>query len=212
MRDQQTHTSSQPPVRPVAGLVLASGMSRRFAGANKLLVPIGGVPVVRRTVQAYLAAGLDPVTVVLGHEANLVGDALLGLPIQTVINPDFAQGQSRALGHGVHALPDRTSAAVIGVGDQPLLTGSVIRLLVDSYIITGRSPVVPRYAGRRGNPVLFDRSLFPELLAVTGDQGGRPVIERHRDEILWLDLPDPRPGADLDSEEDYAILVSWLPE
>ena len=201
-----------PTPSRIAGLILASGMSRRLAGANKLLLPVQGVPAVRRTVEAFCGSGLDPVAVVVGYQAEAVRDAIGDLPVRTVDNPDFEQGQSRALFHGLHALPAGTTAAVIGVGDQPLLTSEVIRVLMDTYLATGRSPVIPRYAGRRGNPALFDRRLFPELLAVTGDQGGRPVIELHADEVTWVDFPDPRLGQDLDTEEDYAIILQALAE
>jgi molybdenum cofactor cytidylyltransferase len=79
--------------------------------------------------------------------------------------------------------------------------------LIDRYQASGAPLAVPRYAGRRGNPVLCDRVLFPELLQVTGDQGGRPVLERHREDIAWLDVADPLPGADLDTVEEYRRLT-----
>jgi molybdenum cofactor cytidylyltransferase len=192
---------------PVAGVVLASGMSLRFGKDNKLLAPFGQSTVVRRTVQAYLDGNLQPVLVVMGHQAGRVRTALAGLPVVDVYNPEFEQGQSRALVHGVTALPPLTPAAVIGVADQPLLTGEVIRQLVMAYRTTRAPLVVPRYAGGRGNPVLFDRRLFAELLQVTGDQGGRPVLETHRQEIAWVDVPNVRAGADLDTPEDYRALL-----
>jgi molybdenum cofactor cytidylyltransferase len=145
--------------------------------------------------------------VVIGHDAPRVNAALTGLPVTFVWNPDFALGQSRALVRGVQALPPEVRAAVIGVGDQPFLTSGIIEQLVDRYQASGAPLAVPRYAGRRGNPVLFDRVLFPELLQVTGDQGGRPVLERHREDIAWLDVADPLPGADLDTVEEYRRLT-----
>ena len=178
-------------------------MSRRFAEGNKLLAPLGGQTVVTRTVQAYLDAELDPVLVVLGYQAREVAAALTALPITTVSNPEFEQGQSRALVHGVRALPAHARAAVIGVGDQPLLTGDIIHELVAAYCSSDSPLVVPRYGGQRGNPVLVDRGLFGELLEVEGDQGGRPVLERHRREIVWIDFPDARPGRDIDTLEDW---------
>src|SRR5690242_12955314 len=105
-------------------------MSTRFGDANKLLVPLAGVPILRRTVGAYLDADLDPVLVVLGHEMEVVARTLLGLPVTVVRNPAFRLGQSRALVHGLQALPPGCPAAVIGVGDQPLLTPGIIGGLV----------------------------------------------------------------------------------
>jgi molybdenum cofactor cytidylyltransferase len=181
-------------------------MSRRFGERNKLLVPVGGAPVVARTVRAYLGAGLDPMLLVVGYQARQIAVAVSDLPVVTVFNPDFEEGQSRALVRGVRALPAETAAAVIGVADQPLLTGQVVGDIVAAHRSTGARLVAPRYAGRRGNPVLFERSLFLELLEVTGDQGGRPLLERYRDEIVWVDVPDARLGADVDTLDDFEAL------
>lgn len=185
-----------------AGIVLASGSSERFVAANKLLMTVGGDPIVRRVVSAYCDSGLTPVVVVVGHDAAHVRDALGNLDITAVVNPDFAQGQSRALVRGIESLPASVDAAVIGVGDQPFLTPAIIQALMTAYRSTFAPIVAPRYGGQRGNPVLFDRSLFGELLAVEGDQGGRPVIERHRAEILWVDVADRRAGMDVDTPDD----------
>jgi len=199
--------SLQDSELPVAGVVLASGLSLRFGEENKLLAPFGQATVVRRTVQAYLDGNLQPVLVVMGHQADRVRSALAGLTVTAVCNPEFEQGQSRALVRGVNSLPRHTAAAIIGVADQPLLAGDVIRELVTTYRTTRAPLVVPRFAGRRGNPVLFDRRLFPELLQVTGDRGGRPVLEAHRQDIVWLDVSDARMAADVDTPEDYRALL-----
>lgn len=192
--------SSCGPGNPIAGIILASGMSRRFGTDNKLLALVGGDVVVRRTLRPYLSAGLSRVIVVVGHEAERVGAALADLPVQLVLNPEFAQGQSRALVQGVETLPPETQAAVIGVGDQPLLTAESIEVLIDAYRSSHATIVVPRYAGLPGNPVLFDRRVFPELRAVTGDQGGRSVIRRH-DDVVWVDI-GVEPQLDIDTVDD----------
>jgi molybdenum cofactor cytidylyltransferase len=186
-------------------------MSRRFGGENKLLVRVGGIPVIRRTVRAYVEAGVTPVLIVVGHDTERVVQALADLDVQIVHNPAYRQGQSRALVYGLHALPPTAGAAVIGVGDQPLLRPEIIRGLVARFV-QDRVPIVaPRYAGSRGNPVLFERSLFPELLAIEGDQGGRPVIQQHADRVLWLDVDDPHSGLDLDTVQDLEDLRSVVP-
>lgn len=194
----------------VAGIVLASGLSRRFGQSNKLLSPLGGVPIVRRTVQAYLESSLDPLLVVVGFEGEAVATALEGLPVHILRNSGYAQGQSRALVRAVADLPATVLGAVIGVGDQPLLTATVINTLIDTFRRSANPIVAPRYGGQRGNPVLFARSLFPELIEVQGDQGGRGVLARRPDQISLVDFTDPRLGADIDTPDDLQRLdVDW---
>lgn len=189
-------------ISSVAGIVLASGRSIRFGESNKLLARVAGVPVIERTVQAYVDAGLEPLIVVVGHDASEIEQVLCDFPLRCVFNPEFHLGQSHALHRGVQALPPDTDAAVIGVADQPFLTGAVVRALVDRYALDRSLLVAPRYAGRNGNPVLFDRRLFPELFAVRGDQGGRALMQRHGAVIAWIDFADDRAARDVDTRTD----------
>lgn len=165
---------------------------------------------VRRTVDAYLAAALAPVIVVVGFEERRVAASLDGRGCRLVSNPDFEDGQSRALVRGVEALDPWAEAAIIGVGDQPLLTPDILRRLVDAWHETAAPLVGPRYAGQRANPVLFDRTLFGELLAVTGDVGGRPVVARHEPEAVWIDIDDSAPGMDVDTHADLSRAAGLL--
>ncbi len=188
----------------IAGIILASGMSARFGTSNKLLAKVGGIPVIQRTVQAYVDSGLDPLVVVIGHESDEIGRLLRTVSVRCVQNPEYRMGQSRALVRGIEALPVETEAAVIGVGDQPFLQAAAIRALVARFELGRPLLVAPRYAGHVGNPILFDRRLFPELRAVQGDQGGRPVVLRHHAAIAWIEIDDDRAGRDIDTAEDLA--------
>jgi molybdenum cofactor cytidylyltransferase len=190
----------------IAGLVLAAGSSVRFSRGNKLLTPVAGVPLARRTVENYVDAGLDEVVVVTGYHAVSVEEALAGLPLRFVRNLRFQQGQSRSLQAGLAALSARAAAAIIGVADQPYLSPLVIKAIASRYQASGERLIVPRYAGQRGNPVLFAASLFPELMRVEGDIGGRPVLKAHADEICWLDFPQSRWASDVDTVEDLSAL------
>lgn len=189
----------------IAAVVLAAGMSSRMGG-QKLLLPVEeGRPLIRLSVERVLAAGLDDVVVVLGREAEAVTAALAGLPVRMVLNPRYAEGQSTSLRAGLDALPPEAEAAVIALGDQPLPDPALIRRLVAAFHASGRPIVVPRYRDGRGNPVLFAASLFDELRAVGGDQGGRAVIARAAARVAEVAVDAPMPP-DVDTWTDYEAL------
>jgi len=189
----------------IAALVLAAGTSSRMR-RQKLLLPMeGGRPLIRLSVERVVAAGLDDVVVVLGRDAEAVGAALAGLPVRTVVNPDYAEGQSTSLRAGLAALGPATEAVVVALGDQPLPDPALIGRLVGALRETRRSIVVPRYHDGRGNPVLFAAALFDELRAVTGDQGGRGVVARDPGRVAEVPVDAPMPP-DVDTWDDYSAL------
>jgi molybdenum cofactor cytidylyltransferase len=186
----------------IAAVILAAGASTRM-GRQKLVLPLSdGRLLVRATVEQVVAAGLDDVVVVTGSDGEAVALALARLPVRTVRNPRYAEGQSTSLRAGLDALRPGTTAAVIALGDQLLPGPEVIRDLVAAFRRTGRPIVVPVYRGRRGNPVLFAATLFDELRAVTGDRGGREVIARDLGRIAEVTVDLPVPG-DIDTPGDY---------
>jgi molybdenum cofactor cytidylyltransferase len=189
----------------ISGIVLAAGASIRM-GRQKLLLPMpDGRALVRVAVEQVLQAGLDDVVVVLGREADAVAAALGGLPVRTVLNPRYAEGQSTSLRVGLDALRSGTAAVVVALGDQPLPDPGVVRRLVTGFRETGRSIAVPVYLDGRGNPVLFGATVFGELREVTGDQGGRGVVARDPARVAEVPVDAPMP-ADVDTPEDYDAL------
>ncbi len=186
----------------IAAIVLAAGTSTRM-GRQKLTLPMAdGRPLVRVAVEQVLAARLDDTVVVLGGDAEAVALALAPLPVRTVVNPRYAEGQSTSLRAGLDALRPGTDAAVVALGDQPLPDPDVIRRLVAAFRASGRPIAVPVYRDGRGNPVLFAAALFGELRAVTGDRGGREVIARDPARVAEVSVDTPMP-ADIDTPEDY---------
>ena len=186
----------------------------RLAGnpALKLALRLGGKSLLRHVVEAALAAPVDEVVVVLGHGAAELEQELPRDPrVRTVFNPDYATGQSSSVKAGINALASQAQAAVFLLGDQPLISSRAIEALVSAFR-SGHSAVVrPRYRGTPGHPVLFSRALFPELLQVTGDQGGRELLARHQAEVAMVDLNLESP-VDIDTKEDYSQLVRKLPD
>jgi molybdenum cofactor cytidylyltransferase len=188
--------------------VLAAGLARRM-GQVKLLLPVGGQPIVRHAVEGVRAAGLDPVLVVTGPAPAPIEAALAGLGARIVVNPTPEAGQAGSVRAGIAALPETVDTVLIALGDQPALAPTIIPALLAAHRASGRPIVAPRYQDGPGNPVLFDRVIFAELLALQGDQGARPVIARDPGRVEWvaLDLPMPQ---DVDTPADYEKIRSAL--
>jgi len=191
----------------VAALVLAAGASSRM-GRPKQLLDWGGRPLVRAAAEVALAARLSPLLVVVGGAQAEVPAALAGLPLRMVANPEYAAGKSTSLRAGIAALDNAADAAVVLLGDQPFVTAAIVERIVAEWQSSGAAIVAPTYAGQRGNPVLFARAVFPELLAIHGDQGARGVLAADHSRIRLVVFDDPRPLADIDTPEDYERLLS----
>jgi molybdenum cofactor cytidylyltransferase len=184
----------------IAAMILAAGASTRM-GRNKVLIEIEGQTLLRRAVLRSLAAGVDPVLVVIGHQAERVRRELDGLACRAVLNPEHARGMNTSLSAGVGALPPEASAAVVLLADMPLVDEAMIRAVVERHAATGAPLVTARYGDVTAPPTLYARSLFPELLGGEGEGRGREVVRRHRAEAAWVDFA-PALLADLDVPDD----------
>ena len=192
----------------VTAVVLAAGASSRF-GAHKLLVPLGGAPLVVRSVEHAVHSAVDDVVVVLGRDAGRVRGALGEFRVSFVTNPAYAEGMSTSLRTGLLALAPECGAMLVVLADQPEIPTGVIDRVVGAFRGSGAPVVRPVYDGVPGHPVLYARSLFPELALVTGDQGARAVLARHADEVVGVPIAAPVPR-DVDTVEDYhACLDRW---
>lgn len=188
----------------VAGVILAAGESRRL-GKPKQLLDWKGEPFARRVARTAVEAGLSPVVLVTGAWGEEVRATVQDLPVEVVENPDWAAGQSTSIRAGVSSLPAETGAALFLLVDQPQTPAGLLRSLVAVHRRTLAPLVAPLIDGQRGNPVLFDRALFPELLQLSGDRGGRALFSRHP--VEWLPWHDPSLLLDVDTPEDYERLL-----
>ncbi len=173
----------------ITAVVLAAGGSSRF-GSPKQLHEWQGQPLLRHVVMQVLAAPVQQVIVVLGAYFEEIAPVLDGLPVTVVRNEDWQKGQSTSMKAGLRASASGTQAALFVLGDQPHLPADLLRQLLDAHRRTLAPIVAPRHQGRRGNPVIFDRQCFPELNSITGDTGGRPLFERYRDQVEWVEAED----------------------
>jgi molybdenum cofactor cytidylyltransferase len=191
---------------PVAGILLAAGTSSRM-GSNKLLFELEGESILRRAAKRALAGGLSPLLVVLGHESNKAARELDGLPCKWALNPLYEQGINSSLKSGIMAVPPQARAAMVLLADMPFVTPEMIAAMIDRYRTTQAPLVISDYDGVNAPPMVYDRSLFNELLMMTGEGCGRQVVKRHREEAEVVPWPVSA-LADIDVPEDYARVKS----
>ena len=202
---------SPPAEAKVAGIILAAGASRRMGSVNKLLASIAGKPLVRHAVESFVATSLSPIIVVIGYEADEVAAALDGLPVQLVFNPDHATGQGSSVGVGVEALDNNVTDAMIGLGDMPLLPSTLPDSLIHTHI--GREGhacniTIPVFEGQRGNPVLWGKTFFPELITLDGDRGGQQLLNDHKAAQHLIACDHSSVLRDVDTVDALAAIVS----
>jgi molybdenum cofactor cytidylyltransferase len=193
----------QPRERPggeiVHAIVLAAGRSTRMGGPNKLLALFEGEPLIRRVCRTAKASRASSVTVVTGHQAERIRAALDGLDVRFVDNPEFASGLSSSLKKGIESLPDNAAGALIVLGDMPEISSRDLDRLVSTFLAAGGQQVVrASYQGKRGNPVILPRSVFPEVLRLEGDVGARNVVESGIASVIDVEI-GPAAAVDVDT-------------
>lgn len=196
-----------PPLtepKVVGGVLLAAGASSRM-GTNKMLLVYDGDTLVRRATERAYNAGVRPIIVVVGHEAERVRAALEGVPCEFAMNPDFTGPTSSSLHRGLEALPDDTDAVVVMLADMVHVTVPMIGAVIREARATEAPIIASRYGDVLAPPLLFRRELFGELLAWHGEGCGKQVVLRHKAEAQFLDWPASA-LRDVDTPEDYQAL------
>ena len=197
--------------RPIAAVILAAGRSTRMGGPNKLLAEIGGRPLVRIAVEEALASRARPVIVVTGHQREQVEAALQGLDVKRVHNPNFADGLSTSVKTGLAAVPSEADGAIVCLGDMPQVRAPLIDKLIAAFDPErGGLVVIPTIDGKRGNPVVWSRRFFSELMALEGDVGARNMIARYAEAVVEVPLTDTAALIDVDTPEALAEVKAEL--
>ena len=194
--------------RRVAAIVLAAGRSSRMAPRNKLLIAgKDGRAMVARVVDQVLGSAAWPVLVVLGHQAAEVEHALAGRAVRLVHAADHGSGLSASLRAGLAALPDDIDAALVCLGDMPLVTARVLDRLIDAYDPhRGRTIVLPTFRGERGNPMLWGRRWFADIAAITGDGGARLLLAARAEHAVEVEAGEDTVLRDFDTPDTLAGL------
>jgi molybdenum cofactor cytidylyltransferase len=195
----------------IAAIVLAAGASSRFKAAgggqaSKLVAALAGKPLVRHAAEAALASTARPIVVVTGHDARAVTAALAGLELQFAHNAHYREGLASSLKTGIAALPGDAAGALVVLGDMPAVTPALIDRLIAAFAERPDAlAAAPSVAGRRGNPVLLSRSLFPAIAALEGDEGARKLLAgAEPGQVIALDASGPAATLDVDTPRSLA--------
>ncbi|MBS0533463.1 MAG: molybdopterin-binding/glycosyltransferase family 2 protein [Proteobacteria bacterium] len=202
-------TRPQPRIEPatqegrnVAAVVLAAGRSTRMGAVNKMLAEIGGKPLVRIAAEQALASRARPVIVVTGHQHEQIEKALAGLPVRFVHNAHYADGLGTSLAAGIAAVPAEAGGAVVCLGDMPQVdSGLIDKLLAAFDPEKGALIVAPSIDGKRGNPVVWSRRFFNELMAISGDVGARHLIGQYAEVMTEVQVSGEAALTDVDTPE-----------
>ncbi len=193
----------------ISVIVLAAGEATRM-GFPKLLLQIKGKSLLQHVIDNALQSKVSEVIVVLGAEATKLRREIKQSQVQIIENASYKEGLSTSLKVGLQAISPQAQAVLVLLGDQLLVSHAIIDTLIDKYEESGSIMVAPVYNGKRGNPVLFDRSLIPDLIKVTGDKGGREIIEKHIAQLATVDFKSAIIGSDIDSWSDYIEIRRFL--
>jgi len=200
----------------IAGIILAAGESTRF-GQPKQLLDWRGEPFVRAIAKTALEAGLTPVIVVTGAHTEQIQAAVQDLPVQVVYNKEWKSGQGSSIKAGISILTPiplslkgvgNTGGAIFLLADQPQITPTILHALMDEHAATLSPIIAPLILEQRGNPVLFDRITFPDLVKLEGDVGGRSIFSKHK--VTYLPWHDDALLLDVDTPKHYQRLKDLL--
>jgi molybdenum cofactor cytidylyltransferase len=186
----------------VWAVILAAGRSRRM-GTPKLLLPYEGTCVVQNVVRKVRAAGVPSILVVLGAEGDSIKNILKDDSVKFVLNPDFSRGMLSSVQSGLRALPRAATWVMVLLGDQPALSESAIRAMLQARKRTTKGILIPVYKGKRGHPLLFDLKYKKEVLALDPAIGLRQLLNGHPDDVMEVEIPDGAVLSDIDTPEDY---------
>jgi len=185
----------------ISVVILAAGLSNRMGAINKLLIPIEGVPMIRRAVILYLSL-FSSVTVVTGFQSEKIENALEGLPVNYAFNPDFENGQQGSVDVGLSSLSMPRSGVLIALGDQPFLTKVDIATYCEVFLASSKDKVfIPQYKSQRGNPVLFPVSIIKHLIESGQSASCRKFLDLNPDLCAVYNAPTSHFVDDIDTPE-----------
>lgn len=199
--------------RRLAGVVLAAGGSTRMGSPKPLLV-LGARTYLEAIVETLQSTRIDPLVVVLGHEADTVRRKTNLATATVLVNADWQAGMLSSLQLAVRELSacPQVGGLLLCLVDSPRFSGGTVRALAAAFAATGAPLLVPVHGGRRGHPVIFARSTWGDLLAAPSDRGARVVVEAHRSDVLEVQVDDPWILHDADTLADHLRMQGDNPD
>ncbi|MFA3918909.1 nucleotidyltransferase family protein [Ruegeria hyattellae] len=192
----------------VTAILLAAGLSRRMGERNKLLLPINGVPMIRYMVEVYRAVTQRPILVVTGHQSDAIEDSLAGCDVRLIFNSDFADGQQTSVACGLRVAKDGAQI-LIGLGDQPRLTGDNLRALLKAHKAADPARIsIPKIGDQRGNPIVVPSNLRERVLADPKSAGCKAFTRKYPERVQFHALSAHGFYTDVDTPDAYDALVS----
>ena len=193
----------------VSAILLAAGKSERM-GENKLLLPFGGRTVIQRTLDSLLASRVGEVIVVLGNKAQEINASIGNRRALSVLNPNFAKGMSTSLVIGLGMVNQQARFIIVALGDQPLITTKVYNQLIETALNSEKGIILPVCKGERGNPIIISTKYRAELLAQTGDIGGRELLKSHPEDVLEVPVECEGVVININTKEEYEKRLKGL--
>jgi len=192
----------------ISGILLAAGESTRMEGAFKPLLPWGAGTVIDACVKSMRDSRLSQIIVVLGHREAEIRSRLAGSGVEFAINRDYKLGMLSSVKTALSQLSPQSTAVLIALVDQPMVSTEIINQLIDAYEKGDKGVVLPVYEGKHGHPIIISRDFEEEIMRLEdlSPEGLRALINEHRDEVLEVPVSSAAVIEDIDRPEDYERL------
>lgn len=194
-------------VEKISGIILAAGAGIRM-GETKQLLPFNGTPILEHVIRNALRSHLDEIIVVIGHDADRVKKSVNFSGTKKIVNTAYLNGHSSSLIKGLENISKDSSAALFLLGDQPLISFSLINKIMDAFMPSGKNIGIPFFNKKRGNPVIIRSPLFDQLKSLSGDSGPRVLFRQFQNDILDIQVNDGSILIDIDTRKNYEKLIS----
>ncbi len=210
MADADIPTSSESQTKPrIAAVILAAGRSSRM-DAHKLMLPLGGKPLISHSLSAACASQASPVLLMLGRSAAEIRAALEPGRYSAVVNTHYAEGMGTTLALAISCLSEDVIGAIILLGDQPLMTTAAIDAVLNAARQNPDHIIMGQYVDQTSHPVYLPRRVFGQVAALTGDAGARSIIAPERHAIMTVPIADQFAAFDVDTPDEYAQVQMLL--